>query len=191
MGGRGDLGDMDHEEYYNNPSAARKTVRQTLGAFNMEGCCAEGEVIMEGKCVKEVKIPALKWDNYPQPQWCPMITKVESDGFCGFIETTKKLDDGTNILLDCLYSPDRGGSCLGDDKCYLSRERMYVPVSSDYAEKHGWEKEYSLSEFYENIETSIRSLYLTEASRYYLGEWKETKDLDYYEIRDAVIWECK
>jgi hypothetical protein len=62
MGGHGDLGDMDHEEYFNNLSDARKTVHWTLGAFNMEICCAEGEVIIEGECVKQEF-------NYPSADW--------------------------------------------------------------------------------------------------------------------------
>ncbi len=176
VGGTTNVGDIDHEEYFNDPTAARVMYKKTLDILQISSCD-----------INIPTIPTLEWDNYPQPQWCPLIAKIDNDGDCPWIEKNINLDDGSNILVDCIYNNTyRSTECVGNDKCTLIIERPYLDLTDDdyHASSllHGWWKEYSVDEQWDN---NTLSIYLDSANRYYMHEYKETKDVT------ERVWDCK
>lgn len=173
-----DLGDVDHEEYYT--TASDTTNKETLDALDMGTC--------------ELKELTIKWDEYPRPRWCPIITKVEWDAYDECPTMTIDINSNSNdhTKVDCVYGWDRG--CGGDDGgCALREERPWLDVDAarslsdslvfqqyddPSAVRHGWWKEYSI--YTDDMWTggdSNRCYYrLEDAVMYYVGEEKDSKE---------------
>lgn len=204
MGASTYIGDIDHEEYFNDPAASAKMVAKTLDIFNMKEC-------------SDASYEVKEWDNWPDPQYCPIVASNDrfhddlpayfpgdatvingdftyfngnSSGYGFFVDTNNNPNDHTRV--QCVYKYS-----YGKEHWVLWLERPWLDINdSQYLKenttgvffqdgegqdkvRHGWWKEYTLvyDYSYPNPYYTPR-LMLTRSVEYYAGDNIAAKEGD-------------